>query len=66
METIIAPGDKSVNENKWWFVYNDLTKRVIIDPRQGSGKISSPHTLVVADTKQECINYITSNNLINN
>lgn len=63
METVTSPGEYNLNENQWWFLYDSVTSNVVIKPRQASGKISSPHTLVVADTKEECDQYIADNNL---
>lgn len=66
MQTVSVPGDFNVGSEQWWFIYNETTKRVIVTPRTSSGKISSPHTLVVADTQEECENYIVNNNLVTN
>lgn len=66
MQTVTVPGDFNVSDSQWWFLYDEATKKVIIGPRISSGKISSPHTLVVADTQEECENFISNNDLINN
>lgn len=63
MQTIITPGDYNLVEGQWWFLYNDFSKNIIIKPRQGAGKISSPHILVIGNTKEECEQYIVENNL---
>jgi hypothetical protein len=63
MQTVTAPGNFNLTENQWWFIFNDASKLVIVKPRQGVGKISSPHTLVICDTKEDCESFITENNL---
>ena len=60
---IFTPEDYKTNESSWWFVFDPQTLLLLIPPLQCSGKVSSPHTLVVFDTLQECEDYISDNNL---
>ncbi len=61
METVLQPLDYQASEQLWWFVHDQTN--VITGPLQCSGKISSPHTLVVCETVEECNTYILQNNL---
>jgi hypothetical protein len=63
MQVIPQPLDVVTDGNQWWFIYNDITKVIIQQPLQCVGKTSSPHTMVVANTEQECVDYILQNNL---
>ena len=47
----------------WWFVFDPKTLLLLFPPQQCSGKTSSPHTLVVFTTLEECEDYISTNNL---
>lgn len=61
MEVISQPTEVQTTSSQWWFIYSGTT--LIQQPLQCSGKTSSPHTIVIADTKQECDDYIAQNNL---
>jgi hypothetical protein len=61
METLVQPLDYEASELVWWFVHDGTN--VITGPLQCSGKISSPHTLVVCETQEECDAFILQNNL---
>ena len=63
MQVIPQPQDIQTDSVQWWFIYNDSTKIVLQQPLQCSGKTSSPHVMVIADTEQECNDYIVQNNL---
>lgn len=58
------PKNVETNQDQWWFVYEEPSKNVIVEPQQCSGYTSGPHTMVIADTKEECDQYIADNNLI--
>jgi len=66
MQVIYQPQNIQTNDEQWWFIYNDSTKNVLQLPLKCLGKTSSPHVMVIADTEQECENYIIQNNLIKN
>lgn len=57
------PKDVQTTGETWWFVFDD-DKNIIISPFQCSGYTSSPHTIVVADSKEECDQYIADNELV--
>ena len=57
------PYNLLTTENDWWFIYGE-DNRIVVEPRQCSGSICSPHTMVVADTLEELEQYITDNELI--
>ena len=63
MQVIPQPVDILTNEVQWWFIYNSNTSLILQPPIQCSGKTSSPHTMVIADTEAECEGYIVQNNL---
>jgi hypothetical protein len=63
MQIIPQPLDILTDNNQWWFIYNNDTKTILQKPLQCVGKTSSPHIMVVADTEQECVDYIIQNNL---
>jgi hypothetical protein len=44
-------------------IYNAISKQIITEPQQCSGYTSNPLTIVVADTKEECDQYIADNEL---
>tara|TARA_S200002703_G_scaffold153321_1_gene154787 strand:- start:252 stop:521 length:270 start_codon:yes stop_codon:yes gene_type:complete len=52
-------------ENDWWMVYENGSKIVIEGIYQCAGTTSGPNTtiMVVADTKEELLTYITDNGL---
>ena len=60
------PNDEQTDEIQFWFIYNLLEKKVISPITQVSGYTSSPHRMVIGDTKEELMDYINDNKLINN
>lgn len=60
---IIQPNDYLTDDEQWWFIYNPENLTLLMIPQQCSGKTSSPYIMVVMDTKEECENYISENNL---
>jgi hypothetical protein len=58
------PNDERVNEIQFWFIYNLSEKKVISPITQVSGYTSSPHIMVIGDAKEELIDYINDNQLI--
>jgi hypothetical protein len=58
------PDEVHTTEQEWWMIYNADTKVIVIEPLQCSGYTSSPFTMVIADTKEELLQYIKQNNLI--
>lgn len=54
----------TVDENAWVFLYDEDTKKIQMEPQQCSGTYTCAYTLVVADSKEECDQYILDNNLV--
>jgi hypothetical protein len=63
-EVIPLPDELYTSDTEWWFIYDNTTKTVIIEPQQCAGYTTSPLTMVVADTVDELNQYITDNDLI--
>ena len=62
MQIIAQPYDVEITSNQWWFIFDN--NNVLKPPNQCSGKISSLYNLAVAETEQECYQYITDNGLV--
>lgn len=58
------PSNEQTDDIQFWFIYNLSEKRVISPIKQVSGYTSSPHIMVIADTKEELLIYIEDNDLI--
>jgi len=63
MQVYNSPNEIVATDVQWWFLYNTITKVILTEPSLCSGTISSPLTLVIADTEEECNTYIASNDL---
>lgn len=57
------PNNLLTTENEWWFIFSE-DKHIVVEPLQCSGGTVSPHTMVIADTLEELVQYITENELI--
>jgi len=57
------PKNIKTNQDQWWFLYEEASKNIIVEPQQCSGSASGPRTIVVADTKEELDQYIMDNGL---
>jgi hypothetical protein len=55
-----------LSDEKWIMLYDDDTKKILIEPQQCSGSYTCASTLVVSDSKEELQQYISDNNLILN
>lgn len=53
-----------VSSDKWVFLYNDETMQLLCHPFQAVGSYTCANTLVVADSQQECHDYIIQHKLI--
>lgn len=58
------PKNIETNQIIWWFIFDETNKNIILEPQQCSGSTTGPYTMVVADTEEELIQYITDNVLI--
>ena len=56
------PSNEQTDDIQFWFKHNQ--KEVISPIKQVSGYTSSPHIMVIADTKEELLIYIEDNDLI--
>jgi molybdopterin biosynthesis enzyme MoaB len=50
-------------QDEWIMMYDDETKKIIMEPLQCSGSHTCAITLVVADTKEELEQYILEHGL---
>ncbi len=50
-------------QEEWWFVYDYETKKIIAHPEKGCMHIRSPFTIIVANTLEECQEYISTHGL---
>jgi hypothetical protein len=57
------PKNIETNQDQWWFIYEEASKNIIVEPQQCSGSTSGSRTMVVADTKEELDQYIVDNGL---
>jgi hypothetical protein len=65
MTIINSPVDYLTNETEWWFIYDENTNQIVVPPMQCSGITSSPYTLGVGQSEEECLSYIEEKNLQN-
>lgn len=64
MNTINNPQNFLTNEDQWWMIYDDETKKIIIEPQQCSGYTSSPLTIIISNSKEELEQHIIDLNLL--
>jgi len=57
------PSGLQTTSDEWWFIYNLENKEVVSKPMQCSALAYSPFTIVVADSLEECEQYISTNGL---
>lgn len=55
----------TVDENAWVFIYDDETKKILMEPQQCSGTYTCAQPVVVADSLEECEEYIETNSITN-
>lgn len=55
--------DIVTDNDDWWMLYVESSKIVIEGIYQCQGIVDSPNTMVIADTREELLAYITDNNL---
>lgn len=58
MNTINNPQEFFTSQNQWWFVFDSNSSTLISPPMQCEGFTTSPFTLCVSDSEEECWNYI--------
>ena len=51
-------------QDQWIMMYDDETKKILMEPQQCSGSYTCAITLVVADTKEELDQYIVDHALV--
>ena len=59
-----SPSEIRTTDSVYWIIYNKSTLKLMVDPINCSGITSSPHTMVVFDTPEECMDYIMEHELI--
>jgi len=52
-----------ITENQWVMLYEEESKNILIEPQQSSGFYTAVDILVVADSKEECEQFIADSNL---
>lgn len=60
---VASPQGVHTTELDWWMIYDADAKIIVSAPQQCLGYTSSPLTMVVADSKEECDQYIADNEL---
>lgn len=51
------------SQEDWWFAYNYETKEIVLDPYEGRAHIRSQFTIIVANSLEECKEYISTHGL---
>ena len=65
MITVVqAPDNYELPDGSYAFYFNNISNTLICKPFAAPGTCISPDSLVVADTEQECLDYMTKNNII--
>jgi hypothetical protein len=54
MQIIKQPNEVETAPEQWWFIYDESALTLVLPPMQCSGRTSSPHTMVVCETEEEC------------
>lgn len=54
-----------IDANKWLAFYNENTHTLLCEPFCGSGSYTCADVLIVADSFEECKDYIVKKNIIN-
>jgi hypothetical protein len=52
-----------VTQEQWVMLYEEESKKILLEPQQASGFYTAVDVLVVADTKEELDQYIAVNGL---
>jgi len=63
MNIIDKPENFLTNGQEWWMIFESETRKIIVPPNQCSGYTSSPFTMIVANSKEECDQFIIDSNL---
>ena len=58
------PHNEQTNDVQFSFIYDISKKEIISYITQAAGYTSSPHRMVIGDTKEELMDYINDNKLI--
>jgi hypothetical protein len=62
MQKINNPQNYITNDADWWYIVDEVSNSIVVPPIQCSGNTSSPFTLVLCESKEECNSIIESNN----
>lgn len=63
MNIINNPRNYNTSESDWWFVFDEEINTIVVPVIQCSGNTTSPYTLVIGTSEEECNNYIEENNI---
>jgi hypothetical protein len=62
-QVITEVNNIQTSETDWWMIYDPVNLGVISSPMQCSGYASSPHNMLIADTKEEVLEFIEQEGL---
>ena len=60
-QIIDNPRNEQTNSIQFWFIYDISKKEIISYIEQAAGYSSSPHRMIIGDTKEELVDYINNN-----
>jgi hypothetical protein len=58
MNIIDTPQEYHTTVEQWWFVYDKVTNELISPPMQCEGYTSSPFSLGIGSSEEDCFQYI--------
>lgn len=59
-----SPTNIQTTETDWWFLFDSESLKIVTEPQQCSGYTTSPYNMFVADSLEECEEYIKDNGII--
>ena len=59
-----SPENIQTVETDWWFLFDSESLKIVTEPQQCSGYTTSPYSMFVADSLEECEEYIEDNGII--
>jgi hypothetical protein len=60
-----SPQNVQTLEADWWFLFDTESLELITEPQRCSGYTTSPYGMFVADSLEECEEYIETNAITN-
>ena len=59
-----SPQNTHVIETDWWFLFDSESLKIVTEHQQCIGYTTSPYNMFVADSLEECEEYIEDNGII--